>query len=213
MKILKKHLSSALAALALFVGASIASGQTATFSYDDGVGTPDAGSYTPGSSFTFSISLAFAPGGTITNLQGVTYYFQQQDPNPPFYFSITLRDASGSQFSLLQTPGLSYPQTLSPANANDLGGERPTPPGAGAGDYFIANITVSIDGTAAPGTYLIRNTTSVPKLSIISDDQGQTFAIPQATYAITVIPEPGTVSLLAFAGLSAAGIGWFRRKR
>ena len=80
-------------------------GLTATFIYNDGSGVPDAGTYTPGASFTFSITLAFTSGGTITNLDGVSYWFQQKSPGSPFIASITLRDVTGSPFTDLQTPG------------------------------------------------------------------------------------------------------------
>jgi hypothetical protein len=168
------------------------SAQTALFSYNDGVGIPDAGTYTPGSSFTFSITLAFAPGGAIVNLEGLSYWFEQQNPGAPFNFAITLRDVTGSQFTALQTPGLSYPQNMTPSNANDLGGALQPGPALGTGSYLIANVTVSISNTALNGTYLIENTTVGGKKSVISDNAGHTFAIPAAFYTITVVPEPGT---------------------
>ena len=37
-------------------------------------GVPNAGTYTPGSSFTFSINLGFTPGGSIVNLDGLSYW-------------------------------------------------------------------------------------------------------------------------------------------
>src|SRR3954466_13884184 len=147
-----------------------ASAQTALFSYNDGSGIPNAGSYLPGSSFTFSISLAFAPGGAVTNLEGLSYWFEQQNPGAPFNFAITNRDVTGSQFSDLQTPGLSYPQNLTPQSASDLGAALPGPTGVGANTYFIADVTVSISATAAYGTYTIENTTTGGKKSVISDD-------------------------------------------
>src|SRR5581483_3104688 len=134
-----------IAAALTFALAAIpaASGQTASLSFNDGVGTPNVGSYTPGSSFTFAVNLAFAPGGTIANLDGISYWFQQQNPGSPVNFAITLRDVTGSQFTDLQTQNLTYPQSLTPANSKDLGALLPGSP-VGAGSYFIANITVSI---------------------------------------------------------------------
>src|ERR1700704_1175717 len=117
---MKKYILAASAAFCCtFAAISVSTAQTASFSYNDGSGVPNAGSYAPGSSFTFSISLAFTPGGTIANLEGLSYYFEQQSPSAPFYFAITNRDVTGSQFTFLQTPGLSYPQSLTPQNAND----------------------------------------------------------------------------------------------
>jgi len=191
----KKHLLAAAVALACsFAGISVCSAQSALFIYNDGNGTPNQGSYSAGSSFTFSINLAFTPGGNISNLEGLSYWFQQKTPaGAPFNFAITLRDVSGSSFTDLQTPSLSYPQNLNPTNANDLGallapGATPAP----AGTYLIANLTISIDPSAAPGEYVIRNTIAGGKTSVITDSAGHTFAIPEADYIIDVIPEPAT---------------------
>ena len=158
----------------------------------------NSGTYTPGSSFTFSINLGFVPGGSIANLDGLSYWFTQQSPASPTPFAITNRDVTGSMFTDLQTPGLTYPQNLSPTNANDLGAAIPVgmPAGSeavGAGTYFIANITVSIPLNApTTGTFVISDMTSGPKTSVISDSFGHTFAIPEADYTITMIPEPAT---------------------
>ena len=197
MNPMKKYLLVVIALVITSLGAAQA--QTALFIYNDGNGTPDAGTYTPGSSFTFSIGLTFAPGGSIVNLDGLSYWLQQSIPAiAPFPFSVTLRDVTGSMFTDLQTPGLTYPQSLNPQNANDLGAAIPVgmPPGSeavGAGTYFIANITVSIPLNApTTGTFVLSNVTSGPKTSVISDSFGHTFGIPEADYTITMIPEPAT---------------------
>ena len=78
---------------------SQSSGQTAAFSYDDGNGVPDAGTVVAGSSFTFAINLAFTSGGSVSNLEGVSYWLQQSNPSGPFSFSISNRDATGSPFT------------------------------------------------------------------------------------------------------------------
>ena len=102
------------------------------------------------------IELAFAPragtgGKTVTDLDGVSCWFQQLSPStPPFYVSITNRDVTGSQFTDLTNPGNIYPQNLNPANAKDLGALLPaSESGLGAGTYFIANLTISISPSAA----------------------------------------------------------------
>ena len=139
MNNMKKQLFAAIMATGLLAVSSVSSwGQTAVFTYDDGGaggGLPNSGTYHPGDSFTFSIDLAFTPGGTISNLDGVSYWLQQNSPASPFIASVTLRDVSTSPFTDLQTPGLTYPQNLNPSNANDLGGAVPignSPLGAGS---------------------------------------------------------------------------------
>jgi hypothetical protein len=206
-----KYLLSAIAAVALlFATGSTGHAQTAVFGFNDNNGLPDSGTYSPGDSFTFSITLAFIPGGTVQNLDGLSYWFEQSNPNAPFYFSITNRDATGSMFTDLQTPHLVYPQNMTPQSANDLGAFLPDV-GGGAGLYFIANLTIKIDPSAAAGTYVIENTTTGGKTSIITDDQGHTAPIPQAIYTITIVPEPGTLALCA-TGLPFA-LGFLRRRR
>ena len=180
--------------LAIFI-ASMTRAQTALFIYNDNSGVPNAGTYTPGSSFTFSINLAFTPGGAIQDLDGLSYWFQQTSPNTaPFPFSITLRDVTGSMFTDLQTGGLTYPQTLNPSNAKDLGALIPgNQSPVGAGTYLIANLTISIPLNApTSGTFVISNTFAGGKTSVITDSFGDTFAIPEADYTITMIPEPAT---------------------
>jgi hypothetical protein len=209
--IMGKRLSITLAALICACAMiQIASAQTALFIYNDGVGTPNVGTYHPGDSFTFSINLAFTPGGSVANLAGVTYYFEQSNPNPPFNFAITLRNATGSEFPSLQSPSITYPQNLTPSNANDLGGSTQSGSGVGAGTYLVANITVSISPSTAFGDYFIENTTTGGKKSVIADDGGHTFAIPQATYEIDVVPEPST--WLA-AILTASSVVFFALRR
>ena len=202
---MKKYLLAATAAfICAFAAIPAVSAQTALFIYNDGNGVPNAGTYHPGDSFTFSINLAFVPGGNISNLEGLSYWFQQLTA-APFISSITLRDVTGSQFTDLQTPGLTYPQALSPSNPNDLGALLPNgQPADGAGTYLIADITVAISQSAPIfGTYVLDDVTSGGKTSVITDSFGHTFDIPEADYTITMVPEPATwlVPSLALATL------------
>ena len=206
---------AAAALLGCFGAFSTVSAQTAVFTYDDGGaggGLPNSGTYHPGDSFTFSIDLAFTPGGTISNLDGVSYWLQQNSPASPFIASVTLRDVTGSPFTDLQTPGLTYPQNLNPSNANDLGAAVPIGNSPlGTGSYLVANITVQISPTAPQfGTYVLSETLTGGKTSVISDSNGHTFAIPEADYTITMVPEPST---WVAAGLVAAVLLLAQRRR
>jgi hypothetical protein len=194
-----KKLLILLAALSCSIaGLTTTSAQTATFVYNNGV---NFGTYTPGSSFTFSIDLVFTPGGTITNLEGFSYWFQQNNASP-YYFSITNRDITGSLFTDLQTPGLSYPQNLSPINANDLGALLPvSTPAEGAGTYLVANLTIAIDPSTPIGVYTIQDVVSGGKSSFIFNSSGTGFRIPASTFTITVVPEPATAALLVIGSL------------
>ena len=214
MNTMKKQILAAIMATGFLAVNSVSSwGQTALFTYNDGNGVANAGTYHPGDSFTFSITLAFTPGGTISNLDGVSYWLQQNSPASPFIASVTLRDVTGSQFTDLQTPGLTYPQNLNPSNANDLGAAVPignSPLGAGP-SYLVANITVQISPTAPiSGTYVLSDTLTGGKISVIADSNGHTFAIPEADYTITMVPEPGT---WAGAALSLVALVSTQRRR
>ncbi len=196
---MKKYLIAILAAVACSGALAPKASAQATFSYNDGNGTPNAGSYTPGSSFTFALNLVYVPGGTLTNLEGLSYWLQQNQASP-FNFAITLRDVTGSQFTALQTPSLTYPQNLVPSNANDLGALLPGNTGLTApGTYFIANLTISINAGTAPGVYTLQNVTSGGKTAFAFNDSGTGTAIPAAAYTVTVIPEPTSLALAASA--------------
>jgi hypothetical protein len=206
-----KHFWAGLTALCLvFATVSMADAQTAVFGFDDHNGSPSSGSYMPGDSFTFSITLAFVPGGNVANLEGLSYWFQQSNPGGPFIFSITNRDLSASLFNDPQTLHVIYPQNLSPQNASDLGAITDGP-AQGTGAYFIADVTIQISGGAAPGIYQIENTTTGGKTSAITDDAGHTAPIPQAIYTVTIVPEPGSIALLA-SGIPFVA-GFLRRRR
>jgi hypothetical protein len=209
--VMGKRLSIAFAAaICACATIQVASAQTALFSYNDGVGTPNVGTYHPGDSFTFAIDIAFTPGGSVANLAGYSYWFEQSNPSAPFYFAITNRDLSGSQFTFAQSSSITYPQNLTPSNSKDLGATTQSGSGVGAGTYLVANITVSISPSAAFGDYFIENVTSGGKTAFITDDQGHTFPIPQATYEIDVVPEPST--WLA-AILTASSLVFFALRR
>jgi hypothetical protein len=187
---MKKEILVATAAI-VCAFASIASAQTATFSYNDGNGVPTVGTYHPGDSFTFAIDLNFVAGGNVANLAGLSYWFEQSTPNPPFNFAITNRDLTGSPFTLEQTPGLTYPQLLNPFNVKDFGGLDPSG-SDGNGTYLVAHITVSISQDTPFGDYFIENVTTGGRTAVITDELGHTFPISQAQYEIEVIPEPST---------------------
>ena len=199
----------------MFAAITMTSAQTAlSLTYNDGVGNAEMPAPTrPVQEFYFrDRHRAFTPDGSVANLAGLSYWFEQQNPSAPFNFAITNRNLSASPFSDPQS-NLTYPQNMTPANAKDLGGTTPDLSGDGAGTYLVANLTISIAASAAPGTYVIENTTTAAsKQSVITDSNGDTFAIPQSTYTITVVPEPSSLGLLVL-GLSTLALSAFRWPR
>ncbi len=80
-----------------------------------------------------------------------------------------------------------------------------------AGAYLVANITVQISPSApTSGTYVLSETLTGGKTSVIADSNGHTFAIPEADYTITMVPEPGT---WAAAALTLVALASAQRRR
>ena len=106
-------------------------------------------------------------------------------------------------FTVLQSNGL-YTTPI----PSDLGATVPSPDvnAVPPGTYFIETLSVSLTGLA-PGTYILRSTASSPRSSIVGSFDGTTFTdhdLPNATYTITIVPEPSTLALLVIATI---GVG------
>lgn len=203
--------------LILFLAAAMTYGlssvQTSSAQSAQFVFTPVSGvdNAAPGSSITFSINLVFTGGGSFTDIQGLTYYLQQNGA-APFVFTLTGRDLGASPFDDPTTPNpaaIGNGPALNASNDTDLGATAANP--LGDSTYFVANITLSISGTAAAQSYTIQSTDSGNQFSRIFNSNGDDLAIQAGSLTVTVVPEPSSIALLAFASAGFAIIAYGRR--
>ena len=176
----------------------------------------------PGSTITFSINLNVSglTGGDPTaaglqDLYGVSFYLQQNGPGP-YIFAITGRNTSGSPFyDLPQWTDAEVTTSpfnrLDPINDRDLGGLAASP--MGDGNYFVANISLSVGSGSSGGVFTIQSTPSnSTQPSVITDSHGDTMPVQAGSFTVSVIPEPSTYALL-LVGALGAGVAYRRRVR
>jgi hypothetical protein len=214
---MKKTILSAL--IPLFMATSAAFGAV-MIQFTDNVGIATAGSYNSTDTFSFDVYLNFTTPPA--NVRGLSYWFEVPTALAPFititnetFFTFTLgassaphsfNDASGADSGFL-------------AETGDLGGvisNQSNFAHVAPGIYKVASITFSLSGAPA-GTYTLESTTLSPKTSEATEDSGAnaltSFPMAAAAYTITIVPEPGTLSLLGLGGLASLGLTVLRARR
>jgi hypothetical protein len=201
--------------ISAMMGIGAAYGQTQSLAFDDGSGTPNAGTFGMTDTITLDINLTFAGYSSF----GLSFWLEAQNGIAGF-----LRISSisyGTSFSdPTQNPNNALFNTTNGASSGfmsetpDMGStvaDPQTMPAIGPGTYLVAHITIAITNANA-GTFILQSTTVSPHASEVSDTKFNDHNIvPAAQYMITIVPEPTTLALIGMTAVGGAFIAHRRR--
>ncbi len=207
MKISSLLATIAVACAFLMSGPSARAQYSITFA--DTSGDPGSVTIAPGDLFNVTLTLVSQGAASI----GLSYFLQVLEGGGNGLFRITARNLSGSSFSDATTDDSIALQSadalLDPRNNSNLGATvvDPNSPN-GAGSFFIASFTLQALAGIAPGVYTLSTADVVVTDSAFGDNP-----VGDASYGVTIVPEPSTYCLLG-AGLlfgAARSVRRFRR--
>jgi hypothetical protein len=190
-------------------------GQSQILSFNDGIGTPNAGTYNLTDTISLDINLTFSGYSSF----GLSFWLEAASGIAPFLritsitygtaFPDPTQNPTNDQFNLTSgaTAGFMTQQHDLGSTVTDPTSQPPITPGT----YLVAHITISLTG-APTGNFIIQSTTVNPHASIVSDTKFNDHAIiPAAQYFIVMIPEPTTLKLIGVAvGAVVFVAGWRR---
>ncbi len=212
---MKKTLLITIISAMMGISVAYAGTGTQSLSFDDGSGTPNAGTYMSTDTISFDVFLTFAG----YNSPGMSFWLEGQNGIAQF---LTLTSVTfGTTFPDPTTPSGQIPgqhfnsaSGASPgfmSEVPDLGstGDPQTP--ATPGTYLECHVVLQVTG-AMMGTFILQSTTVVPHASEVADtDFGDHNIVPAAQYMITIVPEPTTLALIGMTAVGGAFIAHRRR--
>lgn len=219
-------------AVSFLLSSGLAFGQAASLAFDDtannGIGgnltdtnaSTTAGTFSSGTgSFTIDANLTWSGGSA----SGLSFWLETETGAAPkisitgetlFTFT-TAQNSSAKPWAFTSTGGVDSGFTRdigsSGGETGDLGATG-TPTIATSGTVHVSQITFTLAGLG-PGTYHLETTHLSPVPSEATVNSTDAFFSSQAIYTFTIVPEPGTLSLLGLGSLGSLGLCILRARR